>query len=183
MDSTPLGDCFRTFKGSYIHMLVAVHLKHTGTGSSVDFHGLDSNALLQAERAVSGVITLEDVLEEVIQAEIVDESDNYMNNDQKTRIGTNKGNTDMAAFLGMIHNNYRDMRPQLSDSVRSEARPEAKTFVPLYLDRRMIPSFKFPLLHVFRCCLCLNWFPGMDHLRKCRDRWYVSRSSPRSSLS
>ena len=141
MDSTPLGDCFRTFKGSYIHMLVAVHLKHTGTGTSVDFQGLDSNALLQAERVVSGVITLEDVLEEVIQAEIVDESDNFMNNDQKTRIGTNKGNTDMASFLGMIHNCYRDMRPQLSDSVSRKAHQDPKPFVPLQLDRRMRSSF------------------------------------------
>ncbi len=54
----------------------------------------------------------------ISQAEIVDESDNYMNNTHKTRMGTNNGNMEMASFLGMIHNRYRDMRPQLSEAVR-----------------------------------------------------------------
>ena len=35
---------------------------------------------------LAGVITLEDVLEEVIQDEIVDESDKFMTNEQKVQV-------------------------------------------------------------------------------------------------
>uniref|UniRef100_A0A061QYX0 Metal transporter CNNM n=1 Tax=Tetraselmis sp. GSL018 TaxID=582737 RepID=A0A061QYX0_9CHLO len=115
MDSTPLGECFKTFKGSFIHMLVAVSLRRQGSNAAVNFSSCDSNALLQADRVVSGVITLEDVLEEVIQAEIVDESDIYMNNTMKTRILSNRHNMDVTAFLGLIHNRYRSITPQLTE--------------------------------------------------------------------
>mmetsp|Transcript_31402 Transcript_31402/g.89121 ORF Transcript_31402/g.89121 Transcript_31402/m.89121 type:complete len:704 (-) Transcript_31402:21-2132(-) len=117
LDSTPLGECFRTFKGSYIHMLVAVSLSRSGSSTS-NQHSV-SNALLQTERCVSGVITLEDVLEEVIQAEIVDESDIYMNNDMQTRIQANRHNVDVTCFLGLIHNRYRTVCPKLSDAEAS----------------------------------------------------------------
>lgn len=67
LDSTPLDECFKTFKTSYNHMLMAVSLKKHESESDVAYSETDSNILLQAERTISGVITLEDVLEEVIQ--------------------------------------------------------------------------------------------------------------------
>eukprot|EP00873_Tetraselmis_striata_P042726 jgi/Tetstr1/462990/TSEL_007930.t2 len=114
LDSTPLDECFKTFKTSYNHMLMAVSLKKHESESDVAYSETDSNILLQAERTISGVITLEDVLEEVIQAEIVDESDQYMSNDMKTKITANRHNMDVTSFLSIVHNHYRSQTPELT---------------------------------------------------------------------
>lgn len=114
LDSTPLDECFKTFKTTYNHMLVAVSLKHYHNEADVGYTETDSNILLQAERVISGVITLEDVLEEVIQAEIVDESDQYMSNDMQTKIVMNRHNMDVTSFLSIIHNHYRSQTPELT---------------------------------------------------------------------
>jgi metal transporter CNNM len=117
LDSTPLDECFKTFKTTYNHMLVAVSLKHYHNEADVGYTETDSNILLQAERVISGVITLEDVLEEVIQAEIVDESDQYMSNDMQTKIVMNRHNMDVTSFLSIIHNHYRSQTPELTPQV------------------------------------------------------------------
>ena len=69
-------------------MMIAVTLRSALTGQRIA-SAQNATALqyvmLQAEKEVTGVITLEDILEEVIKAEIVDEHDVYTSNDQQER--------------------------------------------------------------------------------------------------
>ncbi|GMH40825.1 hypothetical protein BSKO_08729 [Bryopsis sp. KO-2023] len=63
-DMTKLHDVLNIFKTSYTHLMVARDDK---------------------SNEVTGVITLEDVIEEVMKTEIIDETDNYVNNDHRQR--------------------------------------------------------------------------------------------------
>lgn len=52
-----------------------------------------------------------------LQAEIVDESDQYMSNDMKTKITANRHNMDVTSFLSIVHNHYRSQTPELTPQV------------------------------------------------------------------
>lgn len=64
------------------------------------------------------------------QAEIVDESDNFMSNEQSLRIKDNRFDLDVTAFLSMIHNQYRTMSPRLTDAVSWASAHDSCLFHP-----------------------------------------------------
>ena len=79
------------FKSSFSHLMIAASFSDLGTGhvltpaqmSSWVADGLSSARPKPFTSAFTGVITLEDVIEEVIDHEIVDETDRYKSNDTK----------------------------------------------------------------------------------------------------
>ncbi|CAD7694704.1 unnamed protein product [Ostreobium quekettii] len=67
-------------------------------------------------REVTGVITLEDVLEELINAEIIDESDQFLNNDQSSRIERGRANRpDAKEFMKLFDHRMRE-HSKMSDA-------------------------------------------------------------------
>ncbi|QDZ19691.1 DUF21 domain-containing protein [Chloropicon primus] len=118
LDTTPLNIVFRMFKTSFVHLLVAVHLDEN---KDMWIQNVDKmNHTLQCPQRVVGIITLEDVLEEVIKAEIVDESDRFTDNLQNTLVPS-KRRKGMQRYLELF--SYRsNVGVQLSENERDAVR-------------------------------------------------------------
>ena len=105
IDSTPLNEVFRMFKASSTHIMIAVSIP--GSEGVMAVGGTPSvNFSLQAEMTVSGIITLEDVLEEVIKAEIVDESDMFESNLQDKRVARAR-KADIHRYYNLFSHRFR----------------------------------------------------------------------------
>ncbi|NXN61347.1 CNNM4 protein, partial [Rynchops niger] len=62
---------------------------------------------------VLGLVTLEDVIEEIIKSEILDESDTYTDNRTRKRVGTQKNKRDFSAFKDPVNELKVKVSPQL----------------------------------------------------------------------
>lgn len=148
LDSTPLSEVFRLFKQSVYHMMIAVNLKLPegqelsaltslgGTGSTPSRTALadllNQNTLLQAERSVSGVITLEDVLEEVIKDEIMDETD-VAEAEARGRRGAHANRADISQYMSVFSHKAREqskLSPQEVDAVAAYLSVAVSEFKP-----------------------------------------------------
>ena len=134
-DDTSLDKVFREFKTSYLHLLVAygevrAPLALTNSGHRVkggevrDLYGdnfqtnqhisdytTDVHSLAGNRRVVTGVITLEDVLEAVIKDEIVDETDNFVDVNKIETLVRGRGanhRPDPTNFLTLFEHKIRD---------------------------------------------------------------------------
>lgn len=86
-DNTTLDKVFLEFKASYLHMLVALgptdHSEKLFAKAST--HKCTDDPI--ESQKITGIITLEDVIEAVIKDEIIDETDNYIDvNDAQSRV-------------------------------------------------------------------------------------------------
>ena len=136
-DDTSLDKVFREFKFSYLHLLVAygetAHANHI-SGMDDDRIGKDSphlsfrtdhvsdyttaHSLTGNRRVVTGVITLEDVLEAVIKDEIVDETDNFVDVNKTETLVRGRGGSqrpDPTNFLTLFEHKIRN-QTKLSDA-------------------------------------------------------------------
>lgn len=88
-DCTTLDKVFLEFKASYLHMLLAykdtaIKSNEHSEQSISPFEGFNFPS---SSKKITGIITLEDVIEAVIKDEIVDETDNYIDvNDMQSRV-------------------------------------------------------------------------------------------------
>jgi len=139
IDTTPLNEAMSLFQKSHIHLMIAVKLMTTfdemnglTVASPTSFGGKRLDDLPQATRQVTGIITLEDVLEEVIKAEIVDEHDNYISNNKGARVKSARG--DVSKYLSLFSHKIREqtrLTPQEIQAIAAyvaSAIPEFKHF-------------------------------------------------------
>lgn len=88
-------------------------------GSTANLTNLLQNSLLAAERSVTGVITLEDVLEEVIKDEIMDETD-VAEAEARGRRGAHANRADISKYLSVFSHKIREqnrLSPQEVDAI------------------------------------------------------------------
>lgn len=133
-DNTSLDKVFREFKTSYLHLLIAYGevratpvitnsgLRDKGTEVTDLYGGFQANqhisdytaevhSLSGNRRVVTGVITLEDVLEAVIKDEIVDETDNFVDVNKTETVVRGRGAShrpDPTNFLTLFEHKIRD---------------------------------------------------------------------------
>eukprot|EP01026_Neomeris_dumetosa_P005709 TRINITY_DN11688_c0_g2_i1.p2 TRINITY_DN11688_c0_g2~~TRINITY_DN11688_c0_g2_i1.p2 ORF type:complete len:448 (+),score=35.26 TRINITY_DN11688_c0_g2_i1:2-1345(+) len=107
LDTTTLNDVFRMFRMSYQHIMIAVKLLDSTQmpkGGNIN----NQTFLEDAKKVVTGIITLEDVLEEVIQQEIIDESDVFISNESQNRVKHGRERPDISAFMTLFDHRIRD---------------------------------------------------------------------------
>jgi hypothetical protein len=124
-DLTPLSEVLAIFKQSYSHLMVAASFQDAETGAvltpaemaawvsdTTKAVGGNSGGGDATEKVVrpgpftstfTGVITLEDVIEEVIDHEIVDEHDRYKSNDTKAINDKARARRTCACPCGAMH--------------------------------------------------------------------------------
>ena len=115
-DSTPLNEVMNLFKQSQIHLMFAVRMK-TIPEKGVIVHADSMHKLISSmepagvepgNRFITGIITLEDVLEEVINAEIVDEHDNFVSNSQGSARVVHHVDRDPSKYLSLFSHKIRE---------------------------------------------------------------------------
>ena len=136
-DDTSLDKVFREFKSSYLHLLIAYGEIPYSVQSRIAIEGSNSKAQIVAfrteqhisdyttahsltgnRRVVTGIITLEDVLEAVIKDEIVDETDNFIDVNKTETLVRGRGvnhRPDPTNFLTLFEHKIRG-QTKLSDA-------------------------------------------------------------------
>ncbi|KAJ8339514.1 hypothetical protein SKAU_G00363000 [Synaphobranchus kaupii] len=86
---------------------------------------------------VLGLVTLEDVIEEIIKSEILDESDLYTDNRTRTKVVYNKNKPDFSAFKQETESNVK-ISPQLMLAAHRFLATEVSLFSPLQITEKVL---------------------------------------------
>lgn len=104
-ESRRLDEVFGTFKEQMMHLLVVYQ-------SNLSEEGKET-------RHITGIITLEDVLEELIQGEIVDETDHFEDMNVGTLVQRKDKHRDIAAFLQLFDHKIKIMKELTREEIHA----------------------------------------------------------------
>nr|XP_056715994.1 metal transporter CNNM4 [Euleptes europaea] len=87
---------------------------------------------------VLGLVTLEDVIEEIIKSEILDESDMYTDNRSKKRVNNQKTKRDFSAFKDNDAESKVKISPQLLLAAHRFLSTEVNQFTPAFISEKIL---------------------------------------------
>ncbi|XP_014817283.1 PREDICTED: metal transporter CNNM4 isoform X2 [Calidris pugnax] len=87
---------------------------------------------------VLGLVTLEDVIEEIIKSEILDESDTYTDNRSRKRVGNQKNKRDFSAFKDPVNEQKVKVSPQLLLAAHRFLSTEVTLFTPNFISEKIL---------------------------------------------
>ncbi|XP_036384437.1 metal transporter CNNM4-like isoform X1 [Megalops cyprinoides] len=120
---TKLDSMLEEFKKGKSHLAIVQKVNNEGEGDP--FY------------EVLGLVTLEDVIEEIIKSEILDESDLYTDNRNRTKVPTNKNKPDFSAFKQENEANVK-ISPQLMLAAHRFLATEVSLFSPLQITEKVL---------------------------------------------
>ncbi|XP_005400739.2 PREDICTED: metal transporter CNNM4 isoform X3 [Chinchilla lanigera] len=120
---------------------------------------------------VLGLVTLEDVIEEIIKCEILDESDMYTDNRSRKRVSSNKNKRDFSAFKDADNELKVKISPQLLLAAHRFLSTEVPQFSPSLMSEKI-------LLRLLKYPDVIQELKFDEHNKYCARHYLYTRNKP-----